>query len=102
MFGHGAILPVPMGYGNSLNQPVRTSSGSGDILSRALRLTRQSRTLVRQAKAQQESTRMVTYDCLLLEARLLRDEIARINGLAAEVERQQLAAGMRLLRFRRP
>ncbi len=90
-----------MRYGTSLSQPVRSSSASGDRLDRALTLTRQSRALVRQGKAQQESARIVAYDCLLLEERLLRDEITRISSLSAEFERRQLAAGLRLLRLHR-
>ena len=59
-----------------------------------------TRALRRQAAKQQEAARIVGYDALLLETRLLRKDIERVSSLAGQIERQQLALGLRLFALR--
>ena len=84
-------------------EPVPTQSlqavshGAGIVLRSAHQAIEDTRTIIRASNERMVASRITAYDAVLLMSRLLRDDLERVTTLAGELERTQLALGLRLL-----
>ncbi len=73
------------------------SHDAGVVLRSAHQTIEDARTIIRTAKRRMVASRTTAYGAVLLMSRLLRDDLERVTTLAGELERTQLALGLRLL-----